>query len=98
MSSPNKPSEVPPQPFQASSPRWSKVQIRSLRLRLGWSKAEFARKLSLGAADIDFLEQGLLIPNPTLSGELEIIMRQVESDSNEVRDSALVEYKVDDRL
>lgn len=81
-----------------AQPEWGKNRIRSLRLRLGWSKAEFARKLSLATADIDFLEQGLLIPNPALSGELEIIMRHADSDSNEVRDAALVECKVDDRL
>lgn len=78
--------------------RWSNTQIRSLRLRLGWSQAEFARRLSLGISDISFLEQGLVVPNPSLSGELDIIMRQVEADCEEKRDSVLTECKVHDRL
>ena len=78
--------------------RWNKTKIRSLRLSLGYSQAEFARRLSMETSQIDFMEQGLLVPSPLLSGDLEILMRQVESDCEENRNSKLVECKVDDRL
>lgn len=81
-----------------SAAPWNKSQIRSLRLRLGYSKAEFARRLSMEASAIDQMEQGLLVPSPLLIGELEILMRHCESDYEENRKSQLSECKVDDRL
>lgn len=77
---------------------WSQERIRSLRLRLGWSQAEFARRLSLDPADVEFMEKGVLLPNSGLRGELEIIMRQVEENCEEKRQAALRDGEVPDRL
>lgn len=98
MNSSNKDSKIASQAASFSAAQWNKAKIRSLRLRLGYSKAEFARRLRMEASDIDFMEQGLLVPSPLLSGDLEILMRQVESDCEENRNLKLVECKVDDRL
>ncbi len=77
---------------------WNNTSIRSLRLRLGWSQAEFARRLSLDPVDIEFMEQGVLVPNSGLRGELEIIQRQVEESCEERRKSVLADFEIDDSL
>ena len=77
---------------------WNQAEIRSLRLRLGWSQAEFARRLSLDPADVEFMETGVLAPNPGLRGELEIIMRQAEESCEEKRQAAIHDGQLHDRL
>lgn len=77
---------------------WNHAEIRSLRLRLGWCQAEFARRLSLDPADVEFMESGVLVPNPSLRGELEIIMRQADESCEEKRKSALRDGELRDRL
>lgn len=67
----------------------NQLNIRSLRLRLGWSQAEMARRLSLQPIDVDSLEKGKFSLTPALEGELEIISRQADEICEERRKSAL---------
>jgi ribosome-binding protein aMBF1 (putative translation factor) len=67
----------------------SQFNIRSLRLRLGWSQAEMARRLSLNPVDIASIEKGSFALTPSLRGELEIILRQADESCEEQKKSAL---------
>ena len=63
--------------------------IRSLRLRLGWSQAEMARRLSLNPVDVASIEEGKFSLTPTLRGEIEMILRQADESCEEQKKSAL---------
>ncbi|MBK9323888.1 MAG: XRE family transcriptional regulator [Bdellovibrionaceae bacterium] len=70
---------------------WSKQSIRSLRLRLGWSQADLARRLSCACTDVDAWESGDILPNPLIANELIMIAKQAEACSEEIHASPLVE-------
>ncbi len=74
---------------------WSKESIRSLRLRLGWSKADLARHLSCTCLDVDAWESGETFPNPRLANELILIAKHADACSEEVHASPLAETLCD---
>ncbi len=43
---------------------WTKERIKDLRLRLGWSVAEFSRRLGCVADLVIDWEKGLITPSP----------------------------------
>ena len=62
---------------------WNKETLRDLRLRLGWSRSELARKLQCAPEEVESWEDG---SGPiTMKSELEIILRQAEACSQEVQ-------------
>ncbi len=68
-----------------NSPEWTKESIRSLRLRLGWSRSDLARRMKCSTEEIDLLEEGAKSANTKERGELELILHQAESCSDEVK-------------
>lgn len=63
---------------------WTKQSIRSLRLRLGWSQADLARRLCCSSSDVLLWECGDVTPNPRIANELILISKQADACSNEV--------------
>ena len=74
---------------------WTKKSIRSLRLRLGWSQADLARRLSCASSDIELWEAGQSSPNPRIANELFMIAKQADACSHEVHTSPLAESMCD---
>jgi ribosome-binding protein aMBF1 (putative translation factor) len=70
---------------------WNKETIRSLRLRLGWSKSDLARRLKCSSTEVDFLENGKSAVATSVRGELEIILRQAEACSDETKFTPMAE-------
>ncbi len=62
---------------------WNKETLRDLRLRLGWSRSELARKLQCAPEEVESWEDGSV--TITMKSELEIILRQAEACSQEVQ-------------
>lgn len=67
------------------SVNWNKETLRSLRLRLGWSRSELARKLQCSADEIEIWEEGRGDIHASFIIQLELIRRQAESYCDEVK-------------
>jgi DNA-binding transcriptional regulator YiaG len=74
---------------------WSHKNIRSLRLRLGWSQADLARRLSCTSADVELWEHGEMMPNPRVANELILISKQADACSHEVHSCPIAESVCD---
>lgn len=75
--------------------RWTKENIRSLRLRLGWSKSELAYRLHCSTDQIEIWETKGPIMDSSTASELEIILRQAEAYSDEVQYTPAAENRCD---
>ncbi|MBL7671908.1 MAG: XRE family transcriptional regulator [Bdellovibrionaceae bacterium] len=64
---------------------WSKENIRTLRLRLGWSQCDLARRLHTETNTIDLWEVGSDEPEPQFQEELELLFRQASVCSAETQ-------------
>lgn len=64
---------------------WNQVSVRSLRLRLGWTQADLARRLQCSSIEINEWEQGSTLVDGHFKGKLEIIFRQAETCCDEVQ-------------
>lgn len=64
---------------------WNKDNLRNLRLRLGWSKSDLARRLKCSISDVDAWEEGTTKIEFEFKGELEIMLRQCQECSDEVK-------------
>ena len=58
---------------------WSPEEIRQLRQRLGWSRAELARRLGMSSALVFQLEQGEVAVNSETTDELEHLQDLLKS-------------------
>lgn len=80
-----------------ASLRWNKQNVRSLRLRLGWSRSELAHRLHCSPAEVEGWEEGgKKIDNARIS-DLELILRQAEACSDEVHYTPAAENQCDKR-
>lgn len=80
-----------------NSHEWNKENIRALRLRLGWSRSDMARRLKCELTDIVAWEDGSaeLLFTPQIKGELALIYRQADECSDEVRFTPACENECD---
>ncbi len=76
---------------------WDKDSLRSLRLRLGWSKSDLARRLKCSIEQIDNWEEGSQSIDSATKGELEIICRLCEEMSDELRVSPMSEVLLEQK-
>jgi ribosome-binding protein aMBF1 (putative translation factor) len=76
---------------------WTKESIKSLRLRLGWSQADLARRLNCASSEVDHWESGDGFPTPRLANELILISKHAEACSEEVHSSPIAETMCDRR-
>lgn len=74
---------------------WNKETIRTLRLRLGWSQSDLARRLRCEIQFIESWEAGDEEPTKDHLQDLELILHQAEACSSEVYQTPLAEKKLD---
>ncbi len=63
--------------------KWNKEEIRVLRMRLGWSQNDLARRLQTTPMRIDQWEDGAQTPEIPIQQELELLIRQAYVCSEE---------------
>lgn len=73
---------------------WNQSSIRSLRLRLGWTQADLARRLQCSSTEINEWEQGSTLVDGHVKGKLEIIFRQAETCCDEVQNIPRAEVEL----
>ena len=78
-----------------SGTTWTQQNIRQLRLRMGWSRTDMARRMRCSAEEVEMLEEGLKEIDSNLKSELEILLRQADVCSDEVRFAPSAEDKCD---
>lgn len=76
---------------------WSADEIRQLRYRLGWSRAELARILSLAPATVTSWEEGQIHPNDAHCNALLAILNQAESNAEKIQRRPIAEVVMRDR-
>jgi hypothetical protein len=80
---------------QISSTDWNRGTLRELRLRLGWCKSDLARRLHCSSLDIDMWEEGAREIEAPIVSELELLLRQAEAVSEEIKHMPLAENQCD---
>lgn len=78
-----------------NSLEWNRHSVRALRLRLGWSKSDMARRLKCTLTEVDSWEDGTQQIEMQTQGELEIMFRQCEACSEEVKYTPASEVELD---
>lgn len=73
---------------------WNRKSIRSLRLRLGWTQADLARRLQCSSYEINEWENGSTVVDGHFRGKLEIIFRQAETCCDEVQNTPRAEVEL----
>lgn len=63
---------------------WNKESIRNLRLRLGWTQSDLARRLHMSSTLIATWEEGQICPTFDTVQELELILHQADICCDEV--------------
>lgn len=74
---------------------WNPEKIRELRLRLGWSPSDLARRLHCESASISSWESGKVLPNDGQLQLLELLDRQADAYADEVSQTALADSVLD---
>ncbi|WP_413569532.1 XRE family transcriptional regulator [Bdellovibrio sp. HCB117] len=74
---------------------WTKESLRTLRLRMGWSKSDLARRLHCSSEDVDSWEDGVRLIETPIKSELEILLRQAEEACDEVKYAPFAENECD---
>lgn len=70
---------------------WNKESVRALRLRLGWSKSDMARRLQCSLTDLESFEDGQSEMKSLIKSQLEMMYRQCQECSDEVKYTAASE-------
>lgn len=70
---------------------WTKENLRSLRLRMGWSKSDLAFHLHCSSDDIAAWEVGTRRIESSIRSQLEFILRQADACSEEVQKTPAAE-------
>jgi transcriptional regulator with XRE-family HTH domain len=65
--------------------------IKSLRLRLGWSQAELARRLNCSSAEIEEFESGFKTPDKEKMGQLVLLLSHADATSFEMQSTPKAE-------
>ena len=76
---------------------WDAKELRQLRYRLGWSKAEMARCLNVDLKLLLGWETGLTLPDMACSQQLVGIWNQAESNSEKVQRRPIAELMMRER-
>lgn len=61
------------------------MNIKSLRLRLGWTQADLARRLNCQSSEVQSWETGLTSPDKEITSRLELLVSHAESNANEIQ-------------
>ncbi|HPI41339.1 MAG TPA: helix-turn-helix domain-containing protein [Pseudobdellovibrionaceae bacterium] len=74
---------------------WDKTRTRELRLRLGWTQSDLARRLQIQVQDIIEWELGKKNPNHGVVPEIEFLLKQAEICSEEVQLAPRIENELE---
>lgn len=74
---------------------WDKAQARELRLRLGWSQADLARRLHIQVQEVIKWENGDSAPTDQILSDIEFLLRQADICSEEVLKAPLIEIELE---
>ncbi len=74
-----------------------KVNIRTLRLRMGWSQSELARRLNCQLTDIEIFENGKEEPDTQIQNELEFLEKQAQVCSEEIQSFVKIEKILEEK-
>lgn len=80
---------------QKSQFQWTATRIHSLRLRLGWSRSDLARRLDCSLETVNAWELSQMKPNPDHLPMLEFIEKQAEHISLEVHVCPIAESQLE---
>jgi DNA-binding transcriptional regulator YiaG len=75
---------------------WGSTEIRSLRLRLGWSAAELGRRLGCSAETVMNWEGGKLKPGKEAHNQLSFLVTFVEQNAIRVAHEPMAELMLND--
>lgn len=67
------------------------MDIKALRLRLGWTQSDLARRLNCQSTEIEIWETGQNLPEQNVVNQLEVIFRQAEVCSDEIHKTPMIE-------
>ncbi len=70
---------------------WDANKIRDLRLRMGWSSSDLARRLQIEASQIQKAEAGLENLESSVLDSLDLIFRQAEASADQKSCESLAE-------
>ncbi|MCX7977419.1 MAG: hypothetical protein N2578_00275 [Bdellovibrionaceae bacterium] len=72
------------------------TDLRTIRLKMGWSQAEMARHLNLKVTDLVLIESGQEALPEKLASEVEMILRQAEVYCEEARNRPVLENFIEE--
>lgn len=75
---------------------WTRDSIRCLRLRLGWSQSDLARRLTCPVGEVEKFEAGEVAFNTNWKNELELIAKQADLCSEELQATPMMENIMDE--
>lgn len=73
----------------------NKSSIKALRLRLGWSQADLARRLKCTSAQVESWEKGIETPTSHYLNEMFLLVKQADTCRHEVQASPRAENMCD---
>lgn len=79
--------------LNAQRNHWTKENLRTLRLRLGWSKSDLAYHLQARLTDVEAWEDGLLVIEESTVAVLELLKHQAEASSDEILSRPVAEQQ-----
>ncbi len=74
---------------------WDAEKIRGLRLRMGWSQSDLARRLQIDSQKIGQWEMGLEIIEDEISQALDLLHRLADVSADQVSCDSLSEIEFD---
>lgn len=76
---------------------WNAIELRQLRCRLGWSRAELARRIGCQPTEILDWETGRCVPQMEQANNLAHFLHQAESIAASVQRRPVAEFLMTDR-
>lgn len=76
---------------------WNAIELRQLRCRLGWSRAELARRIGANVSEVTEWEAGRRQPQADQANNLVHFLNQAESIAASVQRRPVAEFLMTDR-
>ncbi len=76
---------------------WNNIDLKSLRLRMGWSHSDLARRLSCPVQAIHEWELGRSQPLPNVLNEIELLLKHADFLSSELQFQPQIEQNLEDK-
>lgn len=76
---------------------WNNIDLKSLRLRMGWSHSDLARRLNCTVQAVHDWEHGLQKPVGAIQSEIELLLKHADFLSDELKHQPQIEQSLEDR-